>query len=261
MEQLRKVACDARAQLRSVWRPLLVWFYAPAALFLLLVVGWVVRSPDVEPEALFRDVATVAEVPWYFGLVSQAGAVVWSACATACFLAYVVLRMTGGARPRAQRYLLHAGIVTSFLLVDDLLLLHEEVVEIHLGLEQRTVYVAYVLVLLAFFLANRRELLAGRWVVMLAAVGFLGASMGMDLVTDTFYDTLVVDGSFYDRYEVVFEDGLKLLGIVTWFAFHVLYVLDRFATTPRDATATSQDTDTDDVLAQNGVAMTTALSR
>jgi hypothetical protein len=230
-----------RGQLRSVWKPLALWFYLPAAIFLAMVVVWVVGSPDVAPEELFRDVATVAEVPWYSGLVSQVGAVLWAAGATVCLLAYVVLRSLGAARPRALRYLLHAGLVTGFLLADDLFLLHEEVVAIHLSVEQRTVYAAYLLLLLAFVVGNRRELLSSRWIVLFAAFGLLGASMGMDLVTDTFHDSLLVEGSFYERYEVVFEDGVKLFGILTWFAFHVLYVLDRFAAAPRGWLLTSTD--------------------
>lgn len=233
MNPIRSSARDALDQFRSVGKLVLVWFYLPAVLCLLAVVAWVVRAPGVEPEALFRDVATVAEVPWYSGLVSQLGAVLWAASATACLLAYVVLRSAGAARPRSQRFLLHAGLLSAFLLTDDLFLLHEEVAAIHLSVEQRTVYVAYFLLLLGFLASHRRELLASRWTVLAVSFGLLGASMGMDVVTDTFHDSLLDEGSFYERYEVVFEDGMKLLGIVSWLAFFVLYVLDRFAAAPR----------------------------
>jgi hypothetical protein len=225
---LQQIVRGLKEQERDWWRPVTFYFYAPVFFVLLATFFILVNNPEISPEIFFRDIATLANVPFYAGFISQLGILLWAASATACFLALYLLKKFNFASPESARFLLQAGLLTTFLMLDDMFLLHEDVAAIYFSIGQKKVYFAYFLIIFAFLFFNRKEILASPFLFLILSMGILGLSMSMDVITDTFHDQLVVSGSFYERYEVVIEDGLKLLGISAWLAYYLVYIQEKF---------------------------------
>jgi hypothetical protein len=96
------------------------------------------------------------------------------------------------------------------LLADDWLLLHEHGFPVYLGVPENLVYGMYALALLVYLVRFRARLLAGEWLLLLLAFGWFGLSLAVDRL-----DGVVDVPALY-----LWEDGAKLLGIVSWLLFH-----------------------------------------
>lgn len=225
---LQQFVHGLKVQAQDWWKPVFLYFYAPIFFVLLVTSLFLVENPKISPEILFRDIATLANVPFYTGVISQLGILLWAAGATACFLALYLLKKFNFASSQSARFLFQAGLLTAFLMLDDMFLLHEDVAAIYLSIGQKKIYFAYFLIILSFLFFNRKEILSSPFLFLIASMGILGLSMSMDVITDTFHDVLAVGGSFYERYEVVIEDGLKLLGIGAWLAYYLVYIQEKF---------------------------------
>lgn len=144
-----------------------------------------------EPTDVFvRDVTVAAGVPWYFGVMSTFGVVVWGATAAwACSRA-----LTGGRSARPMAVL---ALLAALLCADDALLIHERGRFPVPGTDQLvyfSVYAALGLVLLVL-LVRARFLGA---VALLSGAGLaLAASVALDL---------------FQPDEFLVEDTMKLVG-------------------------------------------------
>jgi hypothetical protein len=181
-------------------------------------------NPVIAPSDLFRDVTTLAEVPFYTGMVSQLGALVWAASITSCFITFFLMKKLNAGSPQSRQFLVHAGLFSAFLLIDDMFLFHDEIAIEYLGLSQKKVYLAYLLVSLAFLYFNRNEILSSEYFILVIALGMFGMSIFLDVLNDTFLEKILEENLRYDRYEVFVEDGFKFIGIVTWLAFYLRYM-------------------------------------
>lgn len=211
-------------QVRSAGKFLLPYFYLPAFVIFLAVVAFTLIKPSVKPEDLFRDITSLAEIPFYTGFVSQLGALLWSAGATCCFFALFLVRKLNAGSPQSRQFLFQAGLFTAFLMFDDIFLFHEEVASDLFSIGQRTVYLAYALIAIAFLFFNRNEILSSEYLFLGIALALFGMSIAMDVITDNLLAKFDVPGTFFETYEVFFEDGLKFLGIITWLAYYLRYI-------------------------------------
>lgn len=158
---------------------------------------------DIPPGDMLRDPAQVMDAPVYTGVISNLGLVLWGSTATLCVLAASLSR-------RLRGYWTYAAALTLLLFADDWLLLHDEVLPDAFGLPDLLVYAVYGLAVIFYLLRYRAVLLAGEWVLLLAALGWFAVSVGVDQL-----DGIVEVPGLY-----LWEDGAKLLGIVTWLLFH-----------------------------------------
>ncbi|HYF38036.1 MAG TPA: hypothetical protein VD930_00010 [Gemmatimonadales bacterium] len=180
--------------------PLILAIYGLTLLALMVpVVAYELQGTRVR--YLFLDPASAVGAPFYLGLFSQLGLLLWCVAAaislfTSCFLRRI------NRQPDSARLLLCFGLLTSLLLFDDLLMLHEEVIPTYGYIPEPVVlgfYGALALVCVAWF---RRTLMkTGSWFLLLA-IAFFAGSLMFDVQERV--------------YESIPEDGLKLLGIVTW---------------------------------------------
>lgn len=195
-------ACSARDT-----RQWLAWAYAPAVLLLVAIaLGAALRGLD--PAWFTRDPAAWHEAHPLIGSVSNLGVLLWAAAAAISLFAAAMLRISGGRRER-RALLLHAGLLTLWLTLDDLFMFHERLAPDELGIPQRLVFLGYAAWFAAVLLRFRALLLQTRG-LLLPALAFFAVSAVLDQFAPAAW--------FEWRYLMLVEDGAKFLGIVSWFA-------------------------------------------
>jgi hypothetical protein len=106
-----------------------------------------------------------------------------------------------------------AAAFTSWLALDDLFMIHEDVLP-QLGVPEAITYGLYAAAAAGYFLLSWRAILASRRALMASAMVLLGTSVAIDVLVQS--DSTV---------RVFVEDGAKLLGILAWTSFHVTAAL------------------------------------
>ena len=182
---------------------------------LLLVAAWLggallfgaIHLQDEVPVAvLTKDPQTTTGSPWYLGLASSFGIVGWSVAATILGLG-AVLRFNVDRRSHRFWALATASALTVLMLLDDMLLLHDDVLLDLIGAEE-PVFAAYAVAFGAWFLAFRREIDRGALLALGCAIAGFGASVGIDVAWDS-------DESL----RLLLDDGAKFVGIWSWVIF------------------------------------------
>jgi hypothetical protein len=198
----RRVRAELRRTVLAVWLPGL------------LVVGVAVAialTTDVTLRTLMQDTTTVLGAPFYVGSLSLAGVIGWSAAAGVSLFAAAI-----ASRPEARStrsLLLAMGILTAVLLVDDAFLIHDEIVPQYLGISGELIGVGYVVVTLAILYLHRAVITYTNYPLLVAALVLLGVSAAVDIAS-TFLVRVVPTNLV-----TIGEDGTKLVGIWTWFAY------------------------------------------
>lgn len=176
----------------------------------LLVLGGLVFASiqfDIPISVFTRDPAAVAHVPLYAGLISNVGVLFWCATAAVSFFTVLVLINTDhDGQPLL--FLLAISFLTTMLMLDDLFLFHEKIYPRLLHLPEKAAFVGYGLFLLACLIQFRAVVLSSNYVVLLMSFLLMGLSLAVD--------TLPEDWSSFHH---LFEDGFKLLGVVSWFIY------------------------------------------
>ncbi len=193
-------------QVSRVWI-LLLWIYLPSLGMLVLIV--VASSWTGDPISFFtRDPAAITGTNFYAGVLSNIGALLWSATATICFFCVVILNRLG----EPGRWVLFFsvwGAITLMLLFDDFFMLHERFFLTHLKLPQTVVMIAYgisIFIALVFFW---KQILETEYLPLLFSFVFFASSLIIDSVPEN------VLASFHH----IFEDGFKFVGITSWLAY------------------------------------------
>jgi len=198
---------DLRSQLAGASKSL-VWVSSPI-LLVLLVISLQNRVPSHD---LTRDPLAIAELPFYYGVVSNLGAIAWSAAAAICLFAFFSTDNTLVAR-RLRSYLLFSGLLTSMLLFDDLFLLHEQFFPEYLSVPKRMVIAIYGVLTILHFVAFRRIVKQTEYFILAIAFACFGVSLFVDLVSSQSLPF------FWRLMNYVVEDGAKLLGIAVWLVY------------------------------------------
>ncbi|MCJ8167244.1 hypothetical protein MKJ04_20555 [Pontibacter sp. E15-1] len=172
----------------------------------LIMVG-VYLQPFVKVSDLTRDAVVVAKGMFYFGLISNLGILLW--CATAAICLFTVVYLNVSKITANRDFLLYGGLLTTFLLLDDFMLLHEEAIPKLLGIGEKYVVVVYPLLMVLYLAYFLNKILDTSYLVLLSALGFLALSVLTDAVAPSKINEL----------EVLFEDGFKLMGIAGWFYY------------------------------------------
>jgi hypothetical protein len=208
----------------SRWRPSAadIWTYAftfGPGLLLLAVIGLQSRVPI---PVLMKDPLAVVPLTqscchFYYGFISNLGVMLWTAAAAVCLFASLLL--VGRTRRSVDAtFLCVAGVFTGWLALDDLFMIHEDVLP-SFGVPQLVTYTAYAAIAASYFLYAWRQILAFRPVLMALALALLGTSVLIDIFWHS------------DRAVRVFvEDGAKFLGILAWASFHFTIALETITT-------------------------------
>lgn len=139
------------------------------------------------------------------GVISNIGILLWCSTSAICLFSYVVHYFSKRNTP--SRFLLHSGLISLFLLLDDLFMFHETLFPKYFHLSEIVVYLIYLTIIVAYLLKFRKNILHAEHSLFQFALVFFAMSIFIDV--------------FVAETELVFliEDGFKLLGIVSWFLF------------------------------------------
>jgi hypothetical protein len=190
---------DALGPLLLIWTITMVLLYASAA------------QDKVPTERLFLDPATLANQPLYTGLLREMGILGWTVAVTAALGGAWIASLSG--RRSAVWFLASGAVLTLILLGDDVTGFHSDVGP-RLGIPKLVTIGGFLVLSVAWFLANLREILRTRWLTLLAALGALAVSVALDYESREF------------EFNVFFEDAPKLLGIVGWATYFVFTAVD-----------------------------------
>jgi len=187
--------------------------YAPVVVLLLALLFLEIHFNI--PDYMFtRDPAAIANLPFYAGWVSSLGAVLWAAAAS---IALFTSRMCNG---ESKRYLITMGLFISWLLIDDLFMMHDGLLPLF-GISERIVYLVYAFIIILIIKYNGKFLMKQNYWILLTAAFFLACSIVIDVKLGQ-----------YLPYEHIFEDGFKLLGIAGIFG-HIIGVCSKIVPKPK----------------------------
>jgi hypothetical protein len=137
----------------------------------------------------------------YAGFLSNVGVlVVFAACVCCLWSAYLLRRRPRVANRPGTRMFLAAGALTAAVALDDLFLIHENVLPELISIGEDLAYVAYLIAGAAFAYAFREALRHTELALLVAGAAFLGCSVFADVALD---------------HRHLIEDGAKLYGYVS----------------------------------------------
>lgn len=170
-------------------------------------------QPFVPPRLLFLDPLIAAMeadacCKTYLGIVSTIGILLWVATAAVCVFAALMLHAQGANR-RLWEFAAMAGLLTAWLALDDAFLVHENIAP-KLGIPQTAVLLFIAVFAMAYVAKCWRVIVSLDAAMFGLAVGFLAASVGIDVVHVSTSDL-----------HFLAEDGAKFAGIVCWSCFHL----------------------------------------
>lgn len=189
------------------------WFLV-AGIGALLLLASLAALTDMSYAELMNDPADTKDFNPFLGIISTLGLFGWAAGAGAALVAYVVLSHFGDA-PQERRFFFAAAMFTGVLLVDDAFMLHEHILPGVVGIGERYVKAAYLLLAAAFVLAFFRMIAAPNALLMLSSAVFFLMSLLFD--NPVFVHRSGSEESEFALYFV--EDGSKFIGIVLWSTF------------------------------------------
>lgn len=203
---------------RAAWTPaphqLLALRHALVAVLLpgtalLALTLWLAAQLGLPSTELLKDTLSVTGGPAHAGALSNVGAIGWTVIATLAGGA-AALALSFDRRDPAGRYLLGAAALTGVLGVDDLFRVHDRIVPA-MGVDEEVLMAFYGLAALVLCWSCRRYLVER---TPMAVLGLAALLFGVGIAVDLLWHS---EGQL----QQIAEDGLKLLGILMWGAFHL----------------------------------------
>lgn len=160
----------------------------------------------------------------YIGAISNLGICLWTAAATVCFFGVIYLKRYN-PDSSFRTFLLHAGIFTTLLLLDDLFQLHENIGPVYLHINQKISYIVYLGYGLFFLIKFRQAIFKTEYIIFLTSIFLLSLSILVDFIDESKRLTHLLDkltGFNMHKSEdmrIFLEDTFKGLGILTWLIY------------------------------------------
>ena len=161
---------------------------------------------------LTRDVNTIAGLHPITGFLSTLGILLWCATASICLFTAMTLI---NARPRETFwFLLCSALLSTYLLLDDTFLFHEDLAKRYYGLSEKAVFSLLVIAVIFYAVAFRRIILRTNFAILLLALSFLATCVAIDAFFESWLVLRLGD------WEYLVEEGLKWLGITCWCSYY-----------------------------------------
>jgi hypothetical protein len=168
----------------------------------------------LHPARALRDPAAYVDFPFYVGMFSHIGVLGWWTAAAAGLLAAFTLRQASEER----RMMLWGGLLSMVLAIDDLFMVHENVMPAHLGIPELLALAAIGLAGVAYLWRFRALHVQVAPVLLAVCLVLFASGIVVDLVRGSAQDERGLG--------ILVEDGFKLAGIGGWAAYHLLVARD-----------------------------------
>jgi hypothetical protein len=168
---------------------------------------------------------------FYYGALSNLGIILWSIAATLCIFSSIYLKRYNHNSP-FRLFLLHGGILTTLLLLDDVYMWHEVMFPVYLGIRTHLVYATYLSYALYFIIRFRKEIFKTEYLILLASILLMSLSVLIDVIHDSHrFEVFLLNLTGFSftqlsEISVLLEDTSKGLGIFTWLIYfsRVLFI-------------------------------------
>lgn len=177
-------------------------------LAVIFLISWKAEIPIGN---FMKDPVTVTHSPFYTGMVSIFGVLFWFGSSIICFFTSFVIRQVNGSGG-IRFFAIYFGVFTILLMLDDLLLLHEQVLPEYLGTSEKLLYGSYMLIFAIGFLQFYPIILKTNYLFLALGILFFGLSITVDLFQERIQEQL-------GEIRVLLEDGFKFTGIFLWFGY------------------------------------------
>lgn len=198
-----------KVQVRAL-RFLMVLVYLPVVLTCGIVAA-VGITTSIPIGTLTRDPIQIADLPPYTGVLSNIGVLIWASTAAVCLFSSALVRHRPG-RDANARFLLTAGMLSVWMLLDDFFTVHDVIFPRYLGIREEVPYALIALAFLGLLFTFRSVILQTDFVLLALALGAFGVSVGVDMIESS----LVHYPGYY-----LLEDGAKFFGIASWAAYFI----------------------------------------
>jgi hypothetical protein len=192
-----------REQLKNITPIVIIAFAATTALLSAVVLLGIESGVDLDN--FTQDPTAVMHAPFYLGFFSNIGIILWCSSAAFCFLSSAVVPSVKGEPWRP--FFLSSGLITTLLMFDDFLLLHEEVFPVYAGISENSVLLVYINLIIIYLVFFWRLILRTEFILLGMAFACVGISKAV-----AFIPMPIPEDSFL-------EDAVKLFGIVAWFIY------------------------------------------
>lgn len=158
---------------------------------------------------------------FYTGAISNHCIILWTVAATLCIFCSIFLQRYNFNSP-FRLFLLHVGILTVGLLLDDCYMRHEEMFPVYLGVNQNHVYAVYFIYTFFILIKFRKAIFKTDYIIFFSALLLLALSVLVDVICEKKIITAEVihlNSKQFDQLEILFEDTFKGLGILTWLIY------------------------------------------
>jgi hypothetical protein len=167
---------------------------------------------------LTRDPNAIHNAPKYIGLLSQTGMIFWFGTAGILFFTGTIIEHKRISK-KILHFLINSFLLTLFLGIDDLFMLHDELA--HRGIKEEYFYIFYTIWLIGTIIYFSNIIKQTHYILILA--------YGL-----VFAGSIIIDKTIKEAY--LMEDMLKFVGIINW-AFYwssSAYLLFQQQKTPID---------------------------
>jgi hypothetical protein len=193
-------------QLRKLL-PTFVAVYVPT-LLALAAVGLLALVTGRNVWFFTNDPFVLGRLPFYAGIISNIGVLLWCGSASICFFSMIALgRSSTSEANNWRRFLLFSGILTCLLLFDDLFQMHQIFYPKYLHFTTAVVYGFYGFFAFWYLYYFKRQIKTTEFLLLILAFGFFALAIvsdGMPLIS---------------RGRTAISDGFKFFGIVSWISY------------------------------------------
>ena len=196
------------------------WLFALTLLQPAAVCIAAITYPWASPLTLLHDPFKISEslspLHPFMGALSSFGAVMFF-----CSSAIALFGAMFATAPNERRFLIYAGLYSSFLATDDLFGLHESVF-LEYSIKENYVKIAYLIGQFVYILAFYKVILKLNYSLLVGALLLFVTSMVLDSPLVLFIQNAILNAPLSLDARELSEDLPKLAGTVLWLWFHML---------------------------------------
>jgi hypothetical protein len=190
-----------------VWISLFVFFIT----IIVIIAAYLVSViKEVPPGFMTTDPLQTAEFPWYTGLLSNLGVILWSVSIGCAFSIAILLPNNR----QVAHFLIATGTLSIVLVIDDMFRLHDSFFLSRLNIPEYFTFFIYGLILSIYLVSFYRVILSDiSFILLTGALLFFGASIILDMFTP------------YSSIETFIKGSLKFIGIALWLTYNFVFVV------------------------------------